>query len=288
MVSDIVEDMQYSPGRRGWVGFMRLAHFHQYADAELFQSWMYSEKKSRHQLFENGYLRVTIQDKSRKGPTREQEDALRYLKTQDRDICERCVDALKAEQERVRSQGWLDPLEPGEAAPGPVILFTGVEIAKCHRKGCAYIAIDVDTAWEIEHDVGILVHPAQRPLVGFEVMEMVGGDEGEAFVEPEAKNAVISIREQLGAIVGILRGIVDTDSARASASELKRYAKHYKRFQLSLERPGRDECFHAVYEDEQFQNRLQDVLCEFDRVRREIPQAAKYVASAHSNIQSLV
>lgn len=288
MVSDIVEDMQYSPGRRGWVGFMRLPCFHEYADAELFESWMYSEKKSRRQLFEDGYLRVTIQDKSREGPTREQEEALRYLKTQERDICDGCVDALKAEQERVRSQGWLDPLEPGEAVPGPAIVFTGVEIAQCHTKGCAYIAIYVETAWEIEHDVGILVHPAQRPVVRSDVMDMVAPDEGESFRSPEAQKAVMSGREQLARILVLLRGIVDEDSARTGALDLDGHAKDYKRSQLWLQRPDRKESFHAVSEDEQFQDQYQQVLREFKRISREIPGAVKYLFSARSKIENLL
>jgi len=101
----------------------------------------------------------------------------------------------------------------------------GLEVSKYHWKGYAYTAIYFGAEWEVEHNIGVLVHPTWDPIYGFDVMDCIIAKDN-----PEAQSAVApgvelpALLSGLRAINGILETIKDEETARRAESELLRLA----------------------------------------------------------------
>ena len=107
-----------------------------------------------------GQFPVQVADPEHSGPSAEQEAAYRHLLENEETLAETVLNALLSS---LRDPCYADPSYPCYAINTPeelvkVSQLTGVEIAREHHHGMAYLVFHVDCDWEVEHGMNVIYH----------------------------------------------------------------------------------------------------------------------------------
>ena len=154
--------LQYDAGDELWTGSARLRRFAGFGED---RSDDEAERKRRRE----GLLPLAVRDPTGQGPSPPQALAYRHLLDAEAGVLRAALDALfDSYQDYTASPlsglwdriGRLFGVRPVESPAGLGTLagFTGVEVAREHTRGAAYLLFNVDCDWEPEHGMVVVYH----------------------------------------------------------------------------------------------------------------------------------
>jgi hypothetical protein len=163
MHHEVFGDLQYEPGDEIWAGSVRLRRFAAFGDTG-------SENEDERRRRADGVLPLAIRA-ARTGPTAPQQAAYRFVRDREADVFQAALGALfESYRAYTDAPGPLRPLrnwlggllgvKPVESPQGlnAEAAFTGVEVAREHVNGVAYVLFGVYCQWEPEHGMLIVYH----------------------------------------------------------------------------------------------------------------------------------
>jgi len=168
MHHELFGDLRYEPGDEIWTGSVRLRQFAAFGESG------FADENERRQRAD-GILPLSIRA-GETGPTTQQEAAFQFLRDNEADVFHAALSALFDSYKAYTAAtsplspfwkwvGGLLGAKPVESPEGlkTEVAFTGVEVAREHINGVAYILFSVYCDWESEHGVMIVYHK-DRPV----------------------------------------------------------------------------------------------------------------------------
>ena len=168
MYHELFGDLRYEPGDEIWTGSVRLRQFAAFGESG------FADENERRQRAD-GILPLSIRA-GETGPTPQQEAAFHFLCAHEAEIFRAALSALFDSYKGYTAAtsplspfwkwvGGLLGAKPVESPEGlkTEVAFTGVEVAREHINGVAYILFSVYCDWESEHGMMIVYHK-DRPV----------------------------------------------------------------------------------------------------------------------------
>jgi hypothetical protein len=174
---ELFGEIRYNTDDQLWTGAVRLGLF-----AAFGESWADDEAERRQRS--EGILPLAIPDPTGKGPSRQQEQAFRFVRDHEADVFRAVLGALFESYqaytasplsgfwERIGAWFGIKPIQSPEGL-GTQARFTGLELAREHLGGVAHALFVVHCEWEPEHGMMVVYHK-DRPAswTTFDALEL--------------------------------------------------------------------------------------------------------------------